>query len=513
VNQLRKAMVVDSRKEFRLSKEQRIKELLPDVEVVKFPSIDCAEKEFPAIRFELVLMIVDLDAARSPNDPTKSGAEFVDHYVLGAKHPVPPVITTFRTDDAEPCRLRFGDDYRIKCVRDTRLTAAFLHQNLLEWGIASKNIEPVLIDGSNGDLKKSLAYAFAPMHQAQTPEGRWELAWRLVQRLDSWLAMQAHEGLEISSDTAKTLSSWFMSIPSASEDQKLGCTAERFAWLHLLEAELLWKHDPVVALYLLIEAVRLNTKANKEPLGQPGEPIYHVAERVALKLRSKPKAKAPKPPNSALACDSVHVQQPAAGSKSYSISLWRTLLRDVVTRAAKDLGNNQTALAVEREMRKLLVAFQNDGNMPAALEIEARMCEVRAYRLSLFGRTLSGALRFSCDYGNRPGFLALWCVAIVAFFAFLYLPTPHPAWWPDCLCIRLGGSSTFLEIPGHWWRTVRQNSVQAVYYSIVTFTTLGYGDIYPYNTFGRIVAAAEAIFGFTAFGLLVSVISTKLRPH
>ena len=52
----------------------------------------------------------------------------------------------------------------------------------------------------------------------------------------------------------------------------------------------------------------------------------------------------------------------------------------------------------------------------------------------------------------------------------------------------------------------------AVYYSIVTFTTLGYGDFYPRGT-GRVLAAMEAITGYLILGILASTAATVLSPR
>ena len=44
----------------------------------------------------------------------------------------------------------------------------------------------------------------------------------------------------------------------------------------------------------------------------------------------------------------------------------------------------------------------------------------------------------------------------------------------------------------------------ALYYSIVTLTTLGYGDIVPTNSFARMLAAVEAIVGQIYLVVLVA---------
>lgn len=48
---------------------------------------------------------------------------------------------------------------------------------------------------------------------------------------------------------------------------------------------------------------------------------------------------------------------------------------------------------------------------------------------------------------------------------------------------------------------------QNIYFSAVTFTTLGYGNLVPANTAGEVIAAIEAMVGFAAFALLIGIAS------
>lgn len=52
----------------------------------------------------------------------------------------------------------------------------------------------------------------------------------------------------------------------------------------------------------------------------------------------------------------------------------------------------------------------------------------------------------------------------------------------------------------------------ALYYSVVTFTTLGYGDFYPMGI-GRVLAAAEAAIGYLVLGVIASTAASLLSPH
>jgi len=48
------------------------------------------------------------------------------------------------------------------------------------------------------------------------------------------------------------------------------------------------------------------------------------------------------------------------------------------------------------------------------------------------------------------------------------------------------------------------------YFSIVTYTTLGFGDVKPVTLAGEIVVASEVILGYTTLGLLLSVLAQNI---
>lgn len=52
-----------------------------------------------------------------------------------------------------------------------------------------------------------------------------------------------------------------------------------------------------------------------------------------------------------------------------------------------------------------------------------------------------------------------------------------------------------------------------IYYSVVTFTTLGFGDITPINTFAMALVICEVIVGFIMLGLLISILANKVASR
>ena len=49
-----------------------------------------------------------------------------------------------------------------------------------------------------------------------------------------------------------------------------------------------------------------------------------------------------------------------------------------------------------------------------------------------------------------------------------------------------------------------------MYFSVVTFTTLGYGDILPISPLGKIMVIAEVSIGYIMLGLLVAIFSQRM---
>jgi tetratricopeptide (TPR) repeat protein len=52
--------------------------------------------------------------------------------------------------------------------------------------------------------------------------------------------------------------------------------------------------------------------------------------------------------------------------------------------------------------------------------------------------------------------------------------------------------------------------VDYIYFSIVTLTSLGYGDIHPKGNAGKVVASSEIIVGLLMFGMLITLLSKRV---
>lgn len=87
---------------------------------------------------------------------------------------------------------------------------------------------------------------------------------------------------------------------------------------------------------------------------------------------------------------------------------------------------------------------------------------------------------------KSPMFYAGLYLILIPVFAFLYFYAPF----------------IILDLQGH-----TDNLVTSFYFSIVTITTLGYGDIKPIGEISKIVTASQSLFGILFIGLFLNALS------
>jgi len=112
-------------------------------------------------------------------------------------------------------------------------------------------------------------------------------------------------------------------------------------------------------------------------------------------------------------------------------------------------------------------------------------------------RFISKFVDLTCGYGEKPGNVIFFSLAVIvlssfAFYIFGISEQGQTLAW------------NFTGDNGHV-----QNLFTCLYYSVVTFTTLGYGDIVPVG-FSRFIAAFEAFTGSFTLALFVVVFVKKM---
>ena len=115
--------------------------------------------------------------------------------------------------------------------------------------------------------------------------------------------------------------------------------------------------------------------------------------------------------------------------------------------------------------------------------------------------------RWSSDYGRSLVLWAFWSLFLAILFTFAYMPFPEwlPAWVQSW-------APRFHQTTGFYsGRTLTFSD--CFYFSVVTFTTLGFGDVVADNASARFLVALEVIFGYVMLGGLISIFSNKLASR
>jgi len=109
--------------------------------------------------------------------------------------------------------------------------------------------------------------------------------------------------------------------------------------------------------------------------------------------------------------------------------------------------------------------------------------------------------------GRSIGLWAGWSVFVILFFSVIFTPSPHcwPNWWwgfwrEHGIAFR----QTTLPYDGK-----PVNFLSCLYFSIVNFTTLGFGDIVAANWQARFWVAFEVVLGYVMLGGLISIFANK----
>jgi hypothetical protein len=111
------------------------------------------------------------------------------------------------------------------------------------------------------------------------------------------------------------------------------------------------------------------------------------------------------------------------------------------------------------------------------------------------------------DCGRTMWRWLFWCLVIALFFGAVFADYPVPNIKPQFLQdILISINPEFHIEPPCRMPTF----FTPYYFSIVTFTTLGFGDITPLNLAGEIWLALEVFLGYIMLGGLISILANKL---
>jgi len=119
---------------------------------------------------------------------------------------------------------------------------------------------------------------------------------------------------------------------------------------------------------------------------------------------------------------------------------------------------------------------------------------------------------YVAGYGERPSWVLGWALGFVIVFAVLHSlagvvvspsgAVPAPSAGQGAVVPPVAGAQASPAGQPERLAGLRHFGT-CLYFSFVTFTTLGYGDVRPCEGVGRVLASAEAVFGFVLMSLFL----------
>jgi voltage-gated potassium channel len=135
-------------------------------------------------------------------------------------------------------------------------------------------------------------------------------------------------------------------------------------------------------------------------------------------------------------------------------------------------------------------------------------------------RTLLGAKTYYFLYIGLGLVFVLYGLTIRSLFSFLYHTRRDPAYvwiaylaWSVFICSILSVFAIEYDLLPHTPELYRRPLIDYLYYEIITFTTVGYGDVIPSTAQGKLLAICTALLGATHGVTFVALVLHGLAQH
>ena len=182
----------------------------------------------------------------------------------------------------------------------------------------------------------------------------------------------------------------------------------------------------------------------------------------------------------------------------------KTLIQEDLAHSAQKENDQENATdyyeQAEELYRELRQEYEQRGQFDKAGYFFYREMNMRRKQLPLFSlkRILSKTVDLLCGYGEKPLRLIMFASVFIIGCALMYF------------ILGIESKSEIIDLQAHIG--IKENIIhllECIYFSIVTFTTLGYGDIVPIGA-SRIIAAIEALVGTFTIALFLVVFVKRM---
>ncbi len=191
-------------------------------------------------------------------------------------------------------------------------------------------------------------------------------------------------------------------------------------------------------------------------------------------------------------------------TKLEHIKTGKTILQEDQGKMLAAQGEEKEAVKhfeqAEEIYRNLRKASEKQGLFSLSGPYLRKELTMRRFQLPLYSqqRFYSKVVDLFCGYGEDPFRVVSFSLLLILFSSFFYF----------VFGLRFAGEFQAFSIHN----SIEQNITfffESLYYSVVTFTTLGYGDFIPIGI-SRVVAAVEAFLGSFTIALFVVVFVKKM---
>ena len=155
----------------------------------------------------------------------------------------------------------------------------------------------------------------------------------------------------------------------------------------------------------------------------------------------------------------------------------------------------------EEIYRNLRQVAENQGLVDVASEFYLKEMLMRRNEMPKYSlrRIISKSIDLFCGYGERPLRVIIFSLALIIGFSMAYF----------FLGLSFNGEVVVFSFKHNFLSNV-EVFFNSLYFSVVTFTTLGYGDLTPIGLAARAIAALEAFMGSFTIALFVVVFVKKV---
>lgn len=190
------------------------------------------------------------------------------------------------------------------------------------------------------------------------------------------------------------------------------------------------------------------------------------------------------------------------GAKLENVTWGEQIMQEQQAAEAQDLAVAKDYYEQAEEVyRNLRMVTEKQGLFEQAGQFFQNEMAMRRMQMPLFSlhRIISKFVDLFCGYGERPSRVVAFTLVVIGVFSILFFYSG----------IQSSGQTVAFDSS----LSVSDNFkyyLDSLYFSVVTYTTLGYGDISPTLGLSRFFAAIEALIGGFTLALFVVVFVKKM---